>query len=413
MKKLVVVLMLIGIALPVLANDALVLPQGVMRIYTVPVYGFQSGGWDDDGDFQDAEKNPNNPPIGSLFNLGGAIEYGITDQISLGAQWAPGFNLVGNLDGEDTTYSNSPFPPAAFTDENASAIFTLDSNGEVESADPLVGEDGTIEGATPIRIGSEIQVLGNQGWVSNETFRIQVGLGAEIGGWQRDWKEEGKSAADGNEYVDPLAYISGVDPRYALGGSLSVDYVITEELYVNVFGEFKQKLGRSYDVTDFYSEAGLVADASAVGIPNSGFLYFEGDQVENLEVDVAPSSTFETELEVTYQKQVSDLLRLGGSLPLTVTFDSAVEADVKAQLDSTEYNTATGGAFPTAIDEEISGYELDKSGYSMYLTPTVDFFLTGMTPPTQFLIKYGIPIAGQNASAVHTFVLEGRVYLAF
>lgn len=409
MKKLVVVLLLIGIALPVLANDALVLPQGVMRIYTVPVYGFQSGGWDDDGDFQDAEKNPNNPPIASLFNLGGAIEYGLTDQISLGAQWAPGFNLVGNLDGEDTTYSNAGLGPASFSEENAGAVFTIDSAGEVASADPLIGSDGTIEGATPVRLGSEVQVLGNQGWISNDSFRVQVAVGAELGGWQRDWKEEGKAAADGNEYVDPLAYISGVDPRYALGGSLSVDYVITDELYVNVFGEFEGKLGRAYDVTDFYSEAGLVADASELG---AGDLYFEGDQVRDVKVDVAPSSTFETELEVVYQKQLSDLVRLGGSLPFTVTFDSAVEADVDAKLDSSEYGAVIPG-FPNEIDETIKDYELDKSGYSMYLTPTIDVFLTGLTVPTQFLFKYGIPIAGKNASAVHTFVIEGRVYLAF
>lgn len=405
MKKLIVVLLLIGIALPVLANDALVLPQGVMRIYTVPVYGFQSGGWDDDGDFQDAEKNANNPPIGSLFNLGGAIEYGITDQISLGAQWAPGFNLVGNLDGEDTTYSNDPFLGAlSFSDENAGALFEVDSNQEVQSASPLVGEDGELKGARPVRLGAEIQVLGNQGWIQNDAFRVQIATGMEIGGWQRDWKAEGESFADGDAYVDPLAYIGGIDPRWAAGGSLSVDYVIADGFYVNAFSEFKQKFARTYDVTDFYKEAGVVADSAAA--PGSGYLYFEGEDVETIEVAVKPSHTIETELEVVYQKQVSDLLRLGGSLPLTVTFDSDVNADISAEIDN-PYNPSE------PIDEELSDFELDKSGYSMYLTPTVDFFLTGMTPPTQFLIKYGIPIAGQNASAVHTFVLEGRVYLAF
>ncbi|MFP4705089.1 MAG: hypothetical protein ACLFMV_09825 [Spirochaetaceae bacterium] len=401
MKRLLVILLLIGFALPVMANDALVLPENVMRIYTVPVYGFQSGSWDDDGSFEEAEQDETNPPIENLFNLGGALEYGLTNQISLGVQWAPGYNLVGNLDGKDRTENANN----TGEDEDGGALITLDSAGEIDEVDLLVGKDGQVLGARPVRIGTEIQVLGNQGWIRDDRFRVQVAAGGDIGGWQRDWKEEGKNFADGDAYVDPFAYVSGIDPRYAAGGSLSLDYVINDELYVNVFGEYEQKFARDYDVTDFYKEAGILSDTSETPAPFD-YAYFEGDEIKNVEIGVKPSYAVETELEVVYQKQVSDLMRLGGSLPFTVTFDSDVEADIDAKIDT----SSAGGDM---LDETIEDYKLDKSGYSMYLTPTLDVFLNGMTPPTQFLVKYGIPVAGKNASAVHQFILEGRVYLSF
>lgn len=58
MKKLLILVVLAVFVLPVFADDALVLPKGVLRISIAPSYGFANKTWDKEGEAQDILPNP-------------------------------------------------------------------------------------------------------------------------------------------------------------------------------------------------------------------------------------------------------------------------------------------------------------------------------------------------------------------
>ena len=53
MKKILVFLVLMAVAMSAFTDDALVLPKGVFRIYVTGAYGFASSTYDTDGEKQD------------------------------------------------------------------------------------------------------------------------------------------------------------------------------------------------------------------------------------------------------------------------------------------------------------------------------------------------------------------------
>ena len=90
MKKLLLaasVCAVLGVSL--FADDAKVLPEGVIRLTTAPTYAMINGTYDEDGKYEAYESKE-----GAIkaFNLGFALEYGVNDFISAAVQWAPGVN---------------------------------------------------------------------------------------------------------------------------------------------------------------------------------------------------------------------------------------------------------------------------------------------------------------------------------
>lgn len=352
MKKLVVVLLLIGIALPVLANDALVLPQGIGRVYVVPVYGWGTGSFDGDGKFEEAEKDDGT--LDTLFNLGVAGEYGVTDQISVGVQWAPGYNLRAELD-------------------------TADDNA-------------TIRGSSPLTIGTEIGIMGSRGWVQSDTFRIQAAAGFEIP-FQPDWKEQGKNAANDNTFTSPQSFIIGVAPHYAVGGGLSFDYVVMDGFYLNLFSEVRQHFGRTFDLTDYYEEVGTLPDGTALGGAGNVTL-------DKAEWDIAPFTELDLEFEPNYEIALSDGFDLGFGLPVTFAYTGERDLTVKTKGDS------LGGPIKDETDVTVT------DSYTVTLGPTVSAFITSLPLPMEFVGYWNWPVAGEDASRVNQLVLETRVYFS-
>jgi hypothetical protein len=358
MKKFLVVLLLIGIALPVLANDALVLPQGVGRVYVVPVYGWQTGGWDDDGEFESLDDDEG---ALTLFNLGLAGEYGVTDQISVGVQWAPGYNIVADFD------------------------------------DPGDDDYRTIRGAQPLRLGTEVGIVGSRGWVQSDMFRVQGALGFEAP-FQPDWKTQGENLADESTYTDPQSFIFGVKPFFAIGGGLSFDYVVMDGFYLNLFSEFRQHFGRAFDLTDYYEAVGSVM-GTPIGDPTADPTTVALDKYE-LEVD--PFLEMDLEFDPNYTIALSDTFDLGFSLPITYAYTAQQDFTVVVEGD-----TAAGpGTLDTEQDEE-----LDPS-WTLTVGPTVSAFLTGLPVPLEFLTYLNLPVAGRNAGRTNQLVLEARVYFS-
>ena len=92
MKKCLIIVWLLAIASLAIADDALVLPQGVMRTYFIGAYAFASQEWDADGDKVDITSAFGDTSYRAL-NLGGAVEFGILDWITAAVQWSPGWNV--------------------------------------------------------------------------------------------------------------------------------------------------------------------------------------------------------------------------------------------------------------------------------------------------------------------------------
>ena len=94
MKKLIVVLLLLSLAAGmVFADDALVMPKGVIRAYFLGTYGMFDEIYDDEGEAGDH-------PFGetSYFNQGFAVELGVTEQVTAAVQWVPGSNIYSESD---------------------------------------------------------------------------------------------------------------------------------------------------------------------------------------------------------------------------------------------------------------------------------------------------------------------------
>jgi len=355
MKKALVFLLVFGIVAPLFADDAKVLPSGVLRIYTVPVGSFLTGTWDEDGKLtSNKNDDDDSQPDGMIFSLGGAVEYGVTDQISAGFQWTPVYNFLKEADA-------------------ASA-----ADGE-----PLTG------GLNSVDIGAEVQILGNQGYVSNEKLRLSITPGVVVPMPTRDWKAEGKATADGDDFVAPMAETL---TQLAFGGLFNFDYLVTDEFFVNVFAETRYRLPRTIDYTDYYNEA----FKDAVG---------GSDVVDEYEVEYGSNVFFETGLDLNYELPVSDSVRVDFGLPARFTLNTTRE-------DTTTVDATAAGGLAGFSDGETSD-EPDDPSYTFYLDPSVGTFLTGLPVPLEFVATYRLPLFGQNAAQVHSVVLEGRVYLSF
>ena len=111
MKRILVLILLVTVASFAFADDALVLPKGVLRTYVTGAYGFATSYYDQDGEKQDMAGLYEGYKI---INLGGALEFGVTDWVSAAVQWAPGWNLWSEFDKptfplDDNARANGPF----------------------------------------------------------------------------------------------------------------------------------------------------------------------------------------------------------------------------------------------------------------------------------------------------------------
>ncbi|MFP4409821.1 MAG: hypothetical protein ACLFPW_14965, partial [Spirochaetaceae bacterium] len=173
MKKILVLLLLAAIVAPAFADDALVLPKGVLRTTIAPSYASIGKGFDKDGNREDL-KDLSGGTIDSLsiWTLSGALEYGITDELNIAAQWGPGWQFGGSV----TAADGVPEP-------NKSVI---------ENAKPT--------GLNDLFIGAKGQILGPNGYVPNEMMRFAAAAGFIVPLSVYDPDDAAKNQAAGDEY---------------------------------------------------------------------------------------------------------------------------------------------------------------------------------------------------------------------
>lgn len=274
MKKTLLVLLMVTLAIAVFADDAKVLPKGVIRINVVPSYIFGTEMFDTNGD-----KVANATVLGatgaySFFNLGGAVEYGVNDWITAAAQWAPGTNL----------YSN-------FADQAKQSA----------------------NGAFELFVGAKLQFVGSKGLSQNDTIRFAIAPGVMI-----PMAFSYDSAAEALNFVTSKDYnVAPSDGAFGLGGRIYADYIVNEMFFINVHGEFIKFLEK--DASDnFAAELKKLTTGGAVTYDTVNYGY-----------------SLTTEVEFNFSKPLGEGLSMSAGLPFRYEFSPEVVYD-DAAPDSDE-----------------------------------------------------------------------------
>jgi len=319
MKKWLVLVLLLALAAAVFADDALVLPKGVLRTYLTGAYAFASEEWKT-GDKVDIAGFDTL----SAINLGGAAEFGVIDWISAAVQWAPGWN-----------------------------VWSATENG-TPPYDKL-----QVNGPYNVFAGAKIQIIGPNAPVANEVIRLAAATGVKIP----------VKAADAAYWADQFAaglggggkdWVSSYNdkPLWGLGARAYFDYVLNKMFYFNLYSEFIYYLG-----TAKRNEIG-VADWYAVllGAPNS---------------DVSVGYDLTLEAEPHFETMFGNGMRLGVSLPVTFSMSPELKYNDVAQSDTDSYLLSVSpnvSLFLTkfVIPTEIKvGYTLPLVGKNANATNTV------------------------------------------
>ena len=325
MKKLVVGMLLLALAAAVFADDALVLPKGVLRTYFTGAYAFFSEEWDGTGE----KVATTGYDMLSAINLGGAIEFGVIDWISAAVQWAPGWNVW------SATENGSPIPPAGFDGAN------LLANGPYN-----------------VFAGAKIQIIGPSAPVANETIRLAAAAGVKIP----------VNAPDAAYWADQFAAATGTDqwvgaytdkPLWGLGARAYFDYVLNKMFYFNLYSEFIYYLG-----TVKRNELSLEDYTTVLFVPA-------------LQSDVTLGYDLTLEAEPHFEMMFGNGMRLGVGLPVTFSMSPEIKYDDVAQADTDSYLLSVApnvSLFLTKfiIPTEIKvGYTLPLVGKNAYATNTV------------------------------------------
>jgi hypothetical protein len=214
MKKILILMLLCTFVVPIFADDALVLPKSVMRFYIVPTYSFANGEYNQDGDLDD--------PIPGLEKLqlstvGAAVEYGVTDWISVAVQWTPGWGVWSKFDFDDKAKLTGPFDVFA---------------------------------------GAKVQIIGPKAPVANDTMRFCLAPGLKI---PLPGPDSADALADwiaGDDYL-----LTNTDKHIlGLGGRAYFDYLFTEDFFLNLYSEFIYYPTEASTETGGLQEAGPPVD---------------------------------------------------------------------------------------------------------------------------------------------------------
>ncbi len=381
MKKALILLLLAGLIAPVFADDALVLPKGISRVTIAPVLGFVQGAWDADGELTSNKDDAGDSlPDDVVFLLGFAYEYGLTEQISLGLQWAPAYQ------------------------------FPVTADAAQENA--LTG------GFEQIDVGAEIQILGEQGYVTNNNFRFSVTPGIAIPFPETtDWKSAGEDFAAQKDALTPPSVNKS---EFQLGALLNLDYVITDQYEVNLFTEARYRLGRTLDVGDFYNPVTIAGVQANTGLNTANpalggqtvleAANYDGEDIyDSYEITYGPNVLWEIGMEPSASYQVAESLRLDLSATGRFSLSTPQEVETKTEL-STEgqaIETTSGGA--SDLDKSGS-VEPDDPSFNFAIQPTVGTFITAMPLPIELKASYNIPVLGQNDTQTQQLIFQIRAF---
>ena len=274
MKKLLLVLVMLALVLPAFADDAKVLPKGVLRTYIAPSVSFASQSFDADGEKQDIAAAEGGKQ--TFVNIGAAFEYGVNDWISAAIQWGPGYNVYSDFEDAEDMSANGPFE--AF-------------------------------------VGAKVQVMGEMAPAKSDKFRVAFAPGVMIPmAFGYDADEEAANAGAGDEYnVLPANNVFGI------GGRFYADYVINKEVFLNIYSQFKY----------FFPKDGK--DDFAQQYANELFGPFAP-----IADEIKYGYELTLEFEPHYATMIADGVELSTGLPITYVMSPETEIDGTGQDDASK-----------------------------------------------------------------------------
>jgi hypothetical protein len=261
MKKVLLSLCIAALALPLFADDALVLPSRVIRTYLVGVYANVPNEYDLDSKKQSLDNKI------SLFNLGAAVEYGVNDWISAAVQWVPGYYVASKIDGVD---------------------------------------GATLADAADLFVGAKLQIVGPKAPVQNDTIRFAFAPGVKIPLSKPDYEKEFESYMKGDDYLAK----SADKHLFAFGGRGYFDYVINEMFFLNLYSEFL-----------YYPGSIKAEDAS---VTDYGTVLGSRAYDPNYDPSLKYGYDLTLEFEPHFNTMVSEGLEFGAGLPFTYTASPGV-----------------------------------------------------------------------------------------
>ena len=410
MKKLLLLglaLLLLGSAL--FADDAKVMPARIGRFYLAPNFSFANGAYNKDGDKQSFEDD------GSIkvFNLGFALEYGITKWITGALQWAPGWTIWSDI---------SSAAPAGIQSAATGQITT-----------PFDG-DITTNGVADLFLGAKIQIIGPAAPVQTDMFRLAIAPGLAIPLPGPDFSDEVENAMKGDK-----AKFSTMDKHtLGAGGRFYFDYNIGKYFFINLYNEtlfypIKKDLNKdgpnlailketilttAYDA-GYYGVLGPIlagggtpTAAEMAAAKTTGDTYRAGTKAytDKLEGEVNYKYRLTFEIEPALSMPLSDgALVLGAGLPVNYVFSPAYDYSV----DGLDKLVAAASGMGMDMTEDYlleQGKLVGKNSHILTLKPNVSLMLMKIALPLEFKLQYSIPLYGQNANATNTIAFQIRAY---
>lgn len=193
------------------SDDALVVPAGRFRLYTVPTWSAVDATYDGSG-----ERHTIPPGSGRLssFNLGWALEYGVNSWLTAGVQWTPGPNLSSSFD----------FP----------------------ASDPAHRDEANVDDSFDVLAGVKIGLVGTRGGgprrpaglYPSEKVRLAIAFGLKFPVTTIDWDQEAQSFAQGRPYLAQAIDKHLVAPI----ASIYFDQILSRtprgELFLNLYVQY-------------------------------------------------------------------------------------------------------------------------------------------------------------------------------
>lgn len=302
------------------ADDAKVLPGGVLRITTAPAYVFTTGGYDLDGKYTAAEAGEGKV---SLFNLGFALEYGVNDFVTAALQWAPGVTLASSLDMENPFIINAP-------SETSESEFN-------------------VNGLMDLFLGAKIQIVGSKAPVMSELFRFAVAPGVKIPLPGVDFDAQAENISSG----DPVTLTESDKHAFGFGARVYGDYVVNSNFFLNLFAEFISYTEKEGAVL------GLPFAPDMSALPEVTYTAVDG-------VKVGYGYDLKLEVEASYSTALGEGLNLSVGLPLTYTASPNLKVEGEEVEDTASSTVKMGPSLSAFFMSSPVPFEL-KLAYSFPL----------------------------------------------
>ncbi|MCL2319499.1 MAG: hypothetical protein FWC45_05390 [Treponema sp.] len=340
------------------------MPKMVGRFYLAPTFSFAPGAYDTDGKYQKYD----NGSV-KLFNLGLALEFGITDWITGAVQWTPGW----------TPWSDAK---AAAPSAMASQI-----KGDINA-----------NGVADLFAGAKIQIVGTKAPVKNDMFRFSVAPGVIIPMPGPNFQDQMD-----NIVAEKTATLASNDKHvFAAGGRFYFDYIINKNFFLNLYNEtifypVKQDLDK--DGPNLAAAKLLIPMAAGAAGP------VVSADLKDATGEVSYKYKLTFELEPQYSTPFGNGMIFSAGLPVHYVYSPAYDYSVSNVGTGL---TAYGGDSEKLLLDALQG----DPQQSLSLVPNVSVMLTKTPLPLEFKLQYSVPVYGKNVMARNNITLQVKAYFA-